>query len=195
MNRYFILATIFAAGTAIAGDDPAQSSRGIPVANSPKQSASAITSYTLPSKADKESKMKSLSLTGLDGVAHSLSDWKGKVIVINFWATWCSPCLYEIPSFVTYQEEYQARGLQIIGVGLDEVRKLRNVQRSLEINYPVLVADPAVYGGLMERWGNSSGVVPYSVVIGQDGQVKHTHHGLLSREDFDEFVMPLLDKG
>ena len=139
--------------------------------------------------------MKSLSLTGLDGVAHSLSDWKGKVIVINFWATWCSPCLYEIPSFVTYQEEYQARGLQIIGVGLDEVRKLRNVQRSLEINYPVLVADPAVYGGLMERWGNSSGVVPYSVVIGQDGLVKHAHHGLLSREDFDEFVMPLLDKG
>ena len=180
----FILGAIVAAGTAFAGNDPSQSNRDGVVALAPKQAAVAITSNTQPSKADKESKMKSLSLTGLDGVKHSLSDWNGKVIVINFWATWCSPCLYEIPSFVAYQEQYEARGLQIIGVGLDEERKLRNVQRSLEINYPLLVADPVGNSGLMERWGNSSGIVPYTVVIGKDGLVKHTHHGLLSRRRF-----------
>ncbi len=193
-NSPFILAAVVAAGVAFAGNDPGQSSRDGAVAIAPKQSTAAITSKTLPSKADKESKMKSLSLTGLDGVRHSLADWNGKVIVINFWASWCSPCLYEIPDFVAYQEQYKARGLQIIGVGLDEEKKLRNVQRTLEINYPVLVADPVDNSGLMERWGNSSGVVPYTVVIDRDGRVTYALRGLVNREVFDEYVLPLLDK-
>jgi peroxiredoxin len=193
-NSPFILAAVVAAGAAFAGNDSSQSSRDSVVAIAPKQSAATITSKTLPSKTDKESKMKSLSLTGLDGVKHSLADWHGKVIIINFWATWCSPCLYEIRDFVAYQEQYKARGLQIIGVGLDEEKKLRNVQRTLEINYPVLVADPVDNSGLMERWGNSSGVVPYTVVIDRDGRVTYTLRGLMNREVFDEYVLPLLDK-
>lgn len=138
--------------------------------------------------------MKSLSLAGLDGLKHSLADWNGKVIVLNFWATWCSPCLYEIRDFVAYQEQYKARGLQIIGLGLDDEKKLRNVQRTLEINYPVLVADPVDNGGLMKLWGNGSGVVPYTVVIDRNGRMTYAHSGVMSREVFDEYVLPLLDK-
>ena len=138
--------------------------------------------------------MKSLSLTGLDGVKHSLADWNGKVIVLNFWATWCSPCLYEIPDLVAYQEQYKARGLQIVGVGLDDEKKLRNVQRTLDINYPVLVADPVSNSGMMKPWGNSSGIVPYSVVIDRDGRVAYTHYGLINRDTFNENILPLLDK-
>ena len=145
------------------------------------------------SKVDMERLMKSFSLTGLDKIKHNLSDWNGKVIVINFWATWCSPCLNEIRDFVALQEQYQSRGLQIVGVGLDEEKKLRNVQRTLDINYPVLVADPAENVGLMERWGNNSGVLPYTVVIGKDGHVKYSHRGVMNREVFDENVITLLD--
>jgi peroxiredoxin len=138
--------------------------------------------------------MKPFFLMGLDGVRHSLADWKGKVIILNFWATWCSPCLYEIRDFVIYQEQYKARGLQIIGLGLDDEKKLRNVQRTLEINYPVLVADPVENSGLLNQWGNSSGVLPYTVVIDRDGRAMYVQRGLMSRDVFDEYVMPLLDQ-
>ena len=188
----FVLFALVSVGTAYAGIDPGQTQSDHSIAS--RKSGAEATPRTHASKVNLEREIKSLSLTGLDGVRHSLADWHGKVIVINFWATWCSPCIYEIKDFVDYQEQYQARGLQIIGVGLDEEKKLRNVQRSLEINYPVLIADPVDNGGLMERWGNSSGVVPYTVVIDRDGLVKHVHHGLLSRDDFEEVVVPLLNK-
>jgi peroxiredoxin len=193
-NIAFVLAAVAAAGTALAGNDSGQSSRDSAVAIAPQKAAAETPLKTLPSKADKEREIKSLSLPGLDGVRHSLADWNGKVIIVNFWATWCSPCLYEIPDFVAYQEQYKARGLQIIGVGLDQEKKLRNVQRTLEINYPVLVADPAKNSDLMKIWGNSSGIVPYSVVIDRDGRVVYTHHGLISLDTFNENILPLLDK-
>lgn len=193
-NIPFLLAAVVAAGTAVAGNDFGQSSRDSAVAITPERSVAGATSKTLPSKADKEREMKSLSLAGLDGLRHSLADWNGKVIVLNFWATWCSPCLYEIRDFVVYQEQYKARGLQIIGLGLDDEKKLRNVQRTLEINYPVLVADPVDNSGMMKLWGNSSGVIPYTVVLDRDGRMTYTHRGPMNRDVFDEFILPLLDK-
>lgn len=137
-------------------------------------------------------KVKQIYLPGLDGVKHSLSDWKGRVIVLNFWATWCAPCLAEIRSFVSLQEEYGGRGLQFIGIGLDDPRKLGNVQRTLDINYPILVTDPDVGGHLMAQWGNKSGVVPYTVVVDRQGRVVMRHRGPMHRDEFDEQVLPLL---
>jgi peroxiredoxin len=134
-----------------------------------------------------------MHLPGLDGAQHSLADWQGKVIVLNFWAAWCAPCQAEIRVFVDYQRQYANRGLQIVGVGIDAERQLRNVQRTLEINYPVLVADPAHHGGLMQTWGNSSGVIPYTVVIDRNGRVAYTRRGPVDRDDLDEHILPLLD--
>jgi peroxiredoxin len=196
-NFLFTLAAVVTAEAAIAGEPFNQTGTGGAVA--PKDSTAAISANMLPPKVNNsgainEQEIKSFSLTGLDGARHSLADWKGKVIILNFWATWCSPCLYEIRDLVAFQEQYKTRGLQIIGLGLDDEKKLRNVQRTLEINYPVLVADPVENSGLMKQWGNSSGVVPYTVVIDRDGRVVYVHHGLLNSEVFDEYVLPLLDK-
>ncbi|HMC13501.1 MAG TPA: TlpA disulfide reductase family protein [Gallionellaceae bacterium] len=189
-----MLSAAVMAKAAFAGDQSAQLGTGSSAPVAAQDIRAMMRANTLPPKANNEGKMKPFSLTGLDGVRHSLADWKGKVVILNFWATWCSPCLYEIRDFVTYQEQYKARGLQIIGLGLDDEKKLRNVQRTLEINYPVLVADPVENSGLMKLWGNSSGVLPYTVVIDRDGRVAYVYRGQMNRDVFDEYVLPLLDK-
>ncbi len=178
-NRFFLLAALMLAGTAVAGSD-AGGGNGATGVVSQKQSG--------------KQGQKSFSLPGLDGVTHRLAEWKGKVVILNFWASWCSSCLYEIRDFVAYQEKYRERGLQIIGIGVDEEDKLRNVQRTLEINYPVLVANPKQYPYLMEAWGNESGVIPFSVVIDRKGQVIFAQHGQIDHDTFIDDILPLLDK-
>jgi peroxiredoxin len=134
-----------------------------------------------------------MTLPGLDGNRHSLADWRGKIIVLNFWAAWCAPCQAEIPDFVASQERYASRGLQVVGIGIDAEKPLRNVQRTLEMNYPVLVADPAGHRSLLQQWGNGSGVIPYTVVIDRKGRVAYTHRGPMEHGDLDAIVLPLLD--
>ncbi len=77
-----------------------------------------------------------LILNDLDGQKHNLYDWNGKVIMLNFWATWCGPCQIEISDFIKYQRKFEGRGLQIIGVGLDDSRILRDYMRTLGIITP-----------------------------------------------------------
>lgn len=189
MRNLAILLCLVAANVpfelAQAGGDPSLSRNGIVASPHAPTVAVAV-------KQQQKAAATSFSLKGLDGLNHSLGDWKGKVVVLNFWATWCSPCLYEISDFVAYQEKYKKQGLQFVGIGMDDEQKLRNVQRTLEINYPILIADPIRNGKLMESWGNKSGVVPYSVVIDRNGKIAFTLHGLMSSETFEESVLPLL---
>ena len=133
-------------------------------------------------------------LPGLDGSDYSLSHWKGKVILFNFWASWCSPCQYEIPKLVELQEKYGVDGLQIVGIGMDKEIPLRNVSRTLGINYPVLVADNAAGQKLLDRWGNTAQIVPYNVVIEQDGRISYVHAGVIDHELFGDHIAPLLKK-
>ncbi len=152
------------------------------------------TSIALPEKTNNAWELKPFKLEGLDGEKHTLDEWKGKVIVLNFWASWCAPCQYEIKDLVKLQSEYGEKGLQVIGIGIDEARKLANVKRTLEINYPVLVADPTRSTRLLSRWGNDRQIVPYTVVIDRDGTIRYIHRGQLTPDVFGEFVIPLLTK-
>ncbi|MFZ0467600.1 MAG: TlpA disulfide reductase family protein [Thiogranum sp.] len=133
-----------------------------------------------------------LVLDDLDGERRSLYDWRGRVIVLNFWASWCGPCQSEIPQLVRYQQDYQGAGLQVIGVALDKARKVRNVVRTLRINYPVLVADPENDQSLLRLWGDAQQVLPYSVVIGRDGHIHFTQVGIMDEKIFEDYVLPLL---
>lgn len=131
------------------------------------------------------------TLPGLDGKSHELGEWRNKVILLNFWASWCSPCQTEIRDLVAWQVEYGKQGLQVVGIGMDDEVKLRNVQRTLEINYPVLFTNSPAHP-LMSRFGNRAGVVPYSVLISRAGEVVYTHAGVITRGTFDEQVIPQL---
>ncbi len=150
------------------------------------------TTISLPSGTNNAWQMDPFNLPDLQGKPHQLGDWKGKVIMLNFWASWCGPCQYEIPEFVRYQELYKDRGLQIVGVGVDVLPKLKNTARSLEINYPVLVLAPQKSRQILSRWGNPKGVIPHTVVIGRNGVIEYIHRGKMGDEEFEAYVLPLL---
>lgn len=142
-------------------------------------------------RGDKPQGLPALTLPDLQGKTHSLDEWRGKVILLNFWASWCGPCQYEIPDFVAFQEAHGDAGLQVIGVGIDQARPLGNVHRTLGINYPVLVA--GMDGGkYLQAWGNPKGTVPYSVIIDRDGDIVHTRMGRFDQRAFQRYVMPFL---
>ena len=133
-----------------------------------------------------------LILNDLNGQQQNLYQWHGLVIMLNFWATWCGTCQTEIPDFIDLQTQYADQGLQIIGIGLDEVRKLRNYVRTVGINYPTLQADPELQYSLLKQWGNPFGVLPFTVIIGRDGHLVFMQQGIFNKETFDTVVKPLL---
>ncbi len=130
-----------------------------------------------------------LSLKDIEGVTRSLDEWKGKVILLNFWATWCPPCKREIPDFIEYQNHYGDAGLQIIGIGIDEPERIAEYSNTMGINYPVLIATDSQ---MMSSWGNEQQVLPYSVIIDQTGEVRYIHRGELDQKVFDAEIKPLI---
>lgn len=131
------------------------------------------------------------SLQDLAGKPHRLSDWQGKVRVINFWATWCPPCLKEIPEFIAMQQQYSAQGLQFIGIAIDDKAAVAEFVNTTPINYPVLMAS-AEGIGLARELGNRFDTVPFSVIVDQHGSIIYRQQGELSREQILEIITPLL---
>jgi thiol-disulfide isomerase/thioredoxin len=110
-----------------------------------------------------------LALPGLDGRSHKLSDWKGRPLLINFWATWCEPCRREIPLLESIHRESAANGLEIVGIALDHADSVREFAKKLGMNYPVLVGEN---GGLeaVEAFGMDT-VLPFTVFADPKGQI------------------------
>ncbi len=108
----------------------------------------------------------------------SIAEWDGKLLVVNFWATWCPPCLHEIPMFIALQERYGDQGLQLIGIAIDDGDKVAVFVEEIGLNYP------ALHGQLdaievMAAYGNKSGGLPYTVIISRSGQIVARHPGVL----------------
>ena len=131
------------------------------------------------------------SLPDLDGQLRSISEWDGKVIALNFWATWCPPCLKEIPEFVLLQARYQADGLQFIGIALQKPEEVRHFVAENRMNYPVLAGELEVIK-LAEAYGNHIGALPYTVIIDRNGRVAYVKPGALSTEEAEDIITQLL---
>ncbi len=130
------------------------------------------------------------SLTDLSGGRVDLSAYRGKVVLLNFWATWCSPCRIEIPQFIELQNKYRGKGLRIVGISLDDDDKpVRAFYRQLRMNYPVAIGDAA----LAERFGGILGL-PVSFVIGCDGRIYARHTGLADTSVIEQDIVPLLQQ-
>jgi thiol-disulfide isomerase/thioredoxin len=122
-----------------------------------------------------------LSLRTLDGGTARLSAFRGQLVLINFWATWCAPCREEIPAFIKVRQAYRDRGFEIVGIAIDNPEFVVEYVRDLGINYPVLYGseDAIETGG---RYGNRQGTLPYSVFVNAEGRISHIHNSGVLRE-------------
>jgi cytochrome c biogenesis protein CcmG/thiol:disulfide interchange protein DsbE len=130
------------------------------------------------------------TLKDADGRNVSLSDYKGKVVLLNFWATWCGPCKIEIPWFIEFEQKYKDRGFAVLGVSMDEEgwEAVRPYLQKTRINYRVVIGTDTVaqsYGGVES--------LPTTFVIDKDGRINSTHIGLVSKSDYENEIVQLLD--
>ena len=134
--------------------------------------------------------MLAIRLPDLENKSQTVSQWRGKVLVINFWATWCAPCREEIPLFVKMQERYRDKGLQFVGISIDSVDKTSEFARSFGINYPTLIGTIDTVE-ISRQAGNKRRVLPYTVILNRKGQIIATELGNITHEKLEGLVNPL----
>jgi thiol-disulfide isomerase/thioredoxin len=130
------------------------------------------------------------SLQALDGKTMKLSDFRGKAVLLNFWATWCGPCKIEMPWFIDLQKEYGSQGLQIVGVAMDDASKedIAKFAKDMGVNYPILIGKESVgdeYGGVP--------ALPESFLIARDGRIVDKIIGLEGKAEIEDAVKKALD--
>ncbi|MGI9305386.1 MAG: redoxin domain-containing protein [Gammaproteobacteria bacterium] len=131
-------------------------------------------------------------LPDLDGRNQSVNQWDGKVVLVNFWATWCPPCRREIPEFVDVREKYVARGFEVVGIAIEENHDaVREFAEETGVNYPLLIgAEPGVE--IARSYGNRLGALPYSVLFDREGTIRFVRPGELSGETLEIELKKLL---
>jgi peroxiredoxin len=132
------------------------------------------------------------TLETLDGKTVHLSDFKGKGVLLNFWATWCQPCKIEMPWFAELQKQYGPQGLQIVGVAMDDAspKEIGEFAHDLGVNYPILVGKEEVgtaYGGVQ--------FLPATFYIGRDGKIIDKVFGLKGRGEIEDSIKKALAEG
>jgi thiol-disulfide isomerase/thioredoxin len=141
---------------------------------------------------DPGSKPANLNFTikDMNGASVNLAAHKGKVILLDFWATWCGPCKIEIPGFVALQNKYRDKGLVVLGLSVDDpVDKLKAFAAEFKMNYPVLVGDGR--DDVQEAFGPIWGL-PTTYLIGRNGKICKKHMGLSTKEQFEKEILGLL---
>ncbi len=153
---------------------------GIKHAN--QQAPSPLTATVTPNPAGPHAPVGELfaqTLPDATGKSQALAQWKGKALVVNFWAPWCGPCVQEMPELSTLAGEQAGKSVQVIGIGIDSPTNIAEFAAKFKISYPLYVAGMSGTD-LARQFGNAAGGLPYTVLIGADGQVKKTYLGRLN---------------
>lgn len=133
----------------------------------------------------------SFSVSNLNGGQLSLDDYKDKVVLINFWATWCAPCKEEIPDFVEVYNDLSAKGFVVLGIALDDKDLVAKFAQKLNITYPIAYGEDDV-AKVNESYGNTLGALPYNVILDKQHNIVYTQPGPIPKSRLIEFITPLL---
>ncbi|HTP48578.1 MAG TPA: TlpA disulfide reductase family protein [Casimicrobiaceae bacterium] len=130
-----------------------------------------------------------LELPDTAGVKQPLKQWRGKILVVNFWATWCEPCREEMPEFARAQSELGPRGVQFVGIAVDQADKVGRFAKEINLNYPALVGGYEAME-LSRSVGNELVALPFTIVIDRNGRIADTHLGPMKPQQ----LRSILDK-
>ncbi|MGB0132618.1 TlpA family protein disulfide reductase [Dokdonella sp.] len=133
-----------------------------------------------------------MDLPDRDGRMRRLSEWRGKLVVLNFWASWCGPCREEMPMLDSMHARYASQGLEVIGVAAEDAPAALSFLESHPVNYPILINSPTDATDLSWRLGNTQSVLPYTALIGRDGSILATRMGNFSESALQEWIAPHL---
>ena len=129
-------------------------------------------------------------LKNFSGQLVRLDSYKGKIVLLNFWATWCPPCRAEMPDLVKWQRQFQGKGLQVVGITYPptKVRDVRQFTRRIKVNYPILLGSKDT-----KVLFDSSDTMPVTIILDRNGMVKDRIEGIILPEEFAQKVKPLLN--
>lgn len=126
-----------------------------------------------------------LTLQGANGDKQSLAQWRGKVLVVNFWATWCTPCREEMPEFSRISEAYAAKGVQFVGIGIDSVDNVQKFSKEMPVAYPLLVGEnDAIQSSAAV--GNKVMALPFTAILSRKGTVTQTKLGKMGERELKD---------
>lgn len=128
-----------------------------------------------------------LTLPTADGEPTHIGQWRGKTLVINYWATWCPPCREEMPLFSRLQTENATNGVQFVGIAVDNAANVLDFSRHTPSSYPLLIASPESLK-LAKTLGNTAGSLPFTIVIGADGTLRDTRIGGLDEQEIRKML-------
>lgn len=153
-------------------------------ARKPSSSAQEISGASTPAAPSPAWELK-----GVDGKPVKSSDFAGKVVILDFWATWCGPCRMEIPGFIELQKQYADKGLVVVGVSLDQdgASVVKSFMDKTGINYPVVLGDETI----VNAFGGVEGI-PTTFIIDRNGQIVGKHVGYAAKAEFESEIKPLL---
>ncbi len=133
-----------------------------------------------------------ISLPDRDGKPRRLSEWKGKLVVLNFWASWCGPCREEMPMLDAMRTRYAPKGVEVIGVASEPAADALGFLKQNPVTYPILINAPDDPLDVSLHLGNTQSVLPYTALIGREGQILATRMGNFSEQSLEDWITPHL---
>lgn len=144
-----------------------------------------------PGMAEASAAFFATTLPDPEGTPQAFAQWKGQVIVANFWATWCVPCREEMPHFVKMQDHYGKRGLTFVGIAIDKPERVSRFAKEIGVNYPLLIGDMSVFE-LARKAGNLGDLLPYTVIFDRSGKIVARRAGIYTEATLSPLIEKLL---